>query len=252
MTAFVVLLRKELVEQWRTWRMPSFLVVFLFLGVSSPASARYLPDLLKALGSGALAAAIPAPTILDAYAQLAKNVAQLGAVVTVVIAMAAVSSERERGTLAFLMSKPVGRASFLVAKLAGVATTLALGTLVAAGSAFFYTTLLFAPPGGGFALLCVAALLVLLVFGTITFAASAITGSAVAAAGAGMGALVLFGIVSTLPSIGAYTPAGAISRAVEVVAGAPADGLLGPLVAQLVYIAIAFIAALVVFRRQEI
>ena len=252
MTAFLVLLRKELTEQWRTWRMPSLLVIFFFVGASSPASARYLPDLLKALGNGAIASALPAPTIVDAYAQLAKNIAQIGAIVTVVIAMAAVSGERERGSLAFLLSKPVGRTALLVAKLAGFAATLALGMLVAGVAAFLYTALLFAPPSGGFVLLCLASFLTLMVFATITVAASAITGSTVPAAGTGMLALVLLGIVSTLPNVGAYTPAGAISRAVEVVAGAPADGLFGPLLAQLAWITVAFAAAAIVFRRQEV
>jgi len=252
MTAFLVLLRKELTEQWRTWRMPSLLVIFFFLGASSPASARYLPELLKTLGNGAIAAALPTPTIVDAYAQLAKNMAQIGVIVAIVIVMTAVSGERERGTLAFLLSKPVGRTSFLVAKLGGIATTLVLGTLVAGIAAFFYTAVLFALPGGGFALLCLALFLGLLVFAAITLAASAITGSAVAAAGTGLGALVLLGLVSTLPNVGAYTPSGAISRAVEVVAGAPADGLSGPLLAQVAWIAVAFAAAAIVFRRQEI
>ena len=247
-----ILLRKELVEQWRTMRMPSFLAVFLFVGIASPASARYLPKLMEAIGGASFAAAFPTPTILDAYSQLAKNIVQLGAFVVIIISMAAVSSERERGTLAFLLSKPVGRASFLAGKLAGLSATIALGMLVAAIAAYAYTALLFAPPGVGFALLCLASLLSLLVFATITLAGSVITGSAVAAGGIGIGALVIFGLVSTLPNVGAYTPAGAVTRAVEVVGGARADLLITPLLAQVVVAAMAFAAAVATFRHQEI
>lgn len=252
MTTLGILLRKELVEQWRTMRMPSFLAVFLFIGIASPASARYLPKLMEAIGGAAFAAALPAPTIVDAYAQLAKNVAQLGVLVVVVISMAAVSGERERGTLAFLLSKPVGRGAFLAGKLAGLAATLALGMLVASVTAYAYTTLLFAPPGAGFALLCVISYLALLVFATITLAASVITGSAVAAGGIGLAAIVIFGVASMLPNVGVYTPAGAVARAVEAAAGVAADALAAPLLAQVAIVAVAFAAALIAFRRQEI
>jgi ABC-2 type transport system permease protein len=247
-----ILLRKELVEQWRTMRMPSLLVVFLFIGIASPASARYMPKLMEAIGGPTFAAAFPTPTILDAYAQLAKNIAQLGALVVVVISMAAVSSERDRGTLAFLLSKPVGRGAFLAGKLAGLGATIALGMLAAAVAAYLYTGLLFAPPGPAFGLLCFASFLCLLVFATITLAASVITGSAVAAGGTGLGALVIFGVVSMLPNVGVYTPAGAVTRAVEVVSGAGADSLIAPLLAQVAFVAVAFAAALATFRHQEI
>lgn len=252
MTALRVLIRKELVEQWRTMRMPSMLAVFLFVGIASPASARYLPELMEAIGGASFAAAFPTPTILDAYAQLAKNVTQLGAFVVVVIAMAAVSSERERGTLAFLLSKSVGRDAFLAAKLAALAATLALGILVAAIAAYAYTALLFGPPGAGFALLCLASFLSLLAFTTVTLAASAITGSAVAAGGIGLAALVIFGLLSTLPTVGVYTPGGVVLRAIDVVGGTGADVLVAPILAQVGIVAAAFTIALVTFRRQEI
>ena len=252
MTSLRVLLRKELAEQWRTMRMPSFLAIFFFLGIASPAAARYMPKLIESLAGPSLAAAFPPPTIGDAYAQLAKNVAQLGTFVVVVISMAAVSSERERGTLAFLLSKPIERAPFLAAKLVGLGATIAAGTLVAAIAAYVYTALLFAPPGAGFALLALAAFLALLVLATITFAASAITGSAVASGGIGLGALVLFGLVSIMPNVGAYTPAGAVARAVEVAGGAAPGALVAPLLAQVAFVALAFGVALAVFRRQEI
>lgn len=251
MSTFLVLLRKELLEQWRTMRLPSFLVVFFFVGVLSPATARYLPRLLEALGGAAFAAAFPAPTIQDAYAQLAKNVGQLGTLVVIVISMAAVSSERERGTLAFLFSKPVARGSFLAAKLAGLGATLLLGTLLAGAVAYLYTALLFAPPTWGFVLLCLASFLTLLVFAAITLAASAITGSAVAAGGTGIVALLVFGMLSILPAVGPYAPTGALARATEIMSGASPETLLGPLVAQVGIVAVAFAVSLAAFSRQE-
>lgn len=249
---FGALLDKELVEQWRTLRMPSFLAVFLFIGITSPASARYLPNLMETIGGPSFAAAFPTPTIVDAYAQLAKNVVQIGAIVVIVISMASVSSERERGTLAFLLSKPVARSVFLAAKLGGLGATIGLGMVIAAVAAYLYTTLLFAPPGVGFVLLCVASLLALLVFATITLAASVATGSAVAAGGIGLSALVVSGVLSMVPNIGPYTPAGAVTRAVEVVGGAGADLLIAPLFAQAAFVALAFATAILTFRHQEV
>ena len=54
MTGFSVLLRKELLEQWRTLRLPVVAAVFLLNGIISPLLARFTPELVEALGGDAL------------------------------------------------------------------------------------------------------------------------------------------------------------------------------------------------------
>jgi ABC-2 type transport system permease protein len=49
MAGFRTLLGKELLEQWRTLRLPVVATVFLLVGLSSPLLARFTPEILKAV-----------------------------------------------------------------------------------------------------------------------------------------------------------------------------------------------------------
>jgi len=73
MTGFAPLLRKELLEQWRTTRLPVVATVFLLVVLSSPLLARFTPEIIKAVGGDQFQIVLPTPTAADAYDQLAKN-----------------------------------------------------------------------------------------------------------------------------------------------------------------------------------
>jgi ABC-2 type transport system permease protein len=152
MSGLATLLRKELLEQWRTARLPIVATVFLLVGLSSPLLARFTPDILKAVGGDQFGAlSIPTPTSADAYAQLAKNLGQFGALVAVLLAMGSVATEKERGTAALILTKPASRDAFLLAKMVAIATTLGISTAIAGAGAWLYTLVLFEPlPVGGF------------------------------------------------------------------------------------------------------
>ena len=66
MTGLGALLRKELLEQWRTTRLPLVVVVFLLVGLSSPLLARFTPEILKAVGGSQFQIVLPTPTAADA------------------------------------------------------------------------------------------------------------------------------------------------------------------------------------------
>src|SRR5258708_1648330 len=145
MSGFRPLLRKEMLEQWRTIRLPITAIVFLLVGLSSPLLARFTPEILKAVAGDQIPFVLPPPTAADAVDQLAKNLGQFGGLIAVLLAMGAVAAEKERGTAALLLSKPVGRGAFLVAKLVAIGLTLAAATAIAVAGAWFYTLVLFEP-----------------------------------------------------------------------------------------------------------
>src|SRR6266446_4703250 len=117
MTGFTALLRKEVVEQWRTLRLPVVATIFLLVGLSSPLLARFTPEILKAVGGDQFQIVLPTPTAADAVDQLAKNIGQFGGLIAVLLTMGAVATEKEHGTAALLLTKPASRAAFLAAKL---------------------------------------------------------------------------------------------------------------------------------------
>jgi ABC-2 type transport system permease protein len=253
MIGFRILLRKELLEQWRTWRLLVVAIIFAIFGIGSPILARYTPELVRALAGDQLAVAIPTPTVADAVIQFLKNLGQTGIFAAILLAMGSVAVEKERGTAAMLLTKPLSRGAFLAAKLAAIGATLLAGTVVAGIGAYAYTALLFsAPPVGGYAAMCVLLFLSLFGYASLTFLGSTLTRSALAAAGIGIGAMVVLAVLSALPTIGTWAPGNLDGPARALALGTPVDGLIPPLITTIALVAVAYAAALLSFRRQEL
>jgi hypothetical protein len=83
MNGFGVLVRKELLESWRTRRLPVVAVLFVLVGVISPLTARYLPEILELSLGDQLPIPSPVPTALDALSPLQKNLGQIGALAAI-------------------------------------------------------------------------------------------------------------------------------------------------------------------------
>ncbi len=256
MSAGRVLLRKELLESWRTLRLPIVAGLFLLVGLSSPLLARFLPEIITAAAGDQLPAIpIPTPVPADAADQLWKNLAQFGALAAIVLAMGSVATERDRGTAAFLLAKRVSRGTFIGAKVAGLGLVLAACVALAVAAGWFYTAVLFEPlPVLGWVGLAILAWLSLSAWAAITFLASTVTGSAAAAAGVGFVALLVLSIAAAVPGVARYLPGGLAGPAVALAAGAPVDAtdVLTPVIATVVLIVAAIGLAAWSFRRQEL
>jgi len=256
MTGGLVLLRKELLESWRTLRLPIVTGLFLLVGLSSPLLAKFLPEIIKAATGDQLPSIpIPTPVAADAATQLWKNVAQFGAIAAIVLAMGSVAAEKERGTAAFVLSKTVSRGAFLAAKVASIGAVLAIGVVLATAVAWFYTAVLFEPlPVAGWVGFAVLAWLGLAVWGAITFAGSVVTGSTAAAAGIGFVGLLVLSIASAIPTIGDYLPGGLAGPAIGMAAGTEVStsDVATAVAGTLVLIVLAIVVAAWSFRNQEI
>ena len=256
MTGGLVLLRKELLESWRTLRLPIVTGLFLLVGLSSPLLAKFLPEIIKAATGDQLPSIpIPTPVAADAATQLWKNVAQFGAIAAIVLAMGSVAAEKERGTAAFVLSKTVSRGAFLAAKVASIGAVLAIGVVLATAVAWFYTAVLFEPlPVAGWVGFAVLAWLGLAVWGAITFAGSVVTGSTAAAAGIGFVGLLVLSIASAIPTIGNYLPGGLAGPAIGMAAGTEVStsDVATAVAGTLVLIVLAIVVAAWSFRNQEI
>ena len=255
MSAGTVLLRKELLESWRTMRLPIVAGLFLVVGLTSPLLAKFLPEIVTAAAGDQLPAIpIPTPERADAVDQLWKNLAQFGALAAIVLAMGSVATERERGTAAFILAKTVSRDGFIAAKIVALGAVLALCVVLAVAVGWVYTAILFEPlPIGGWIALAFLAWLGLSAWAALTFLGSTITGSAPAAAGLGFGALLVLSIVSAIPNVGRFLPGGLAPAAAALAAGLPVemDDVVVPVVATTILIAVALVASVWSFRRQE-
>ena len=248
-----MLLRKELLQQWRTARLPVVATVFLLVGLSSPMLAQFTPEILRGVGGGQFQIVLPTPTAVDAYDQLAKNLGHFGALIAILLAMGSVATEKERGTAALILTKPASRAAFLIAKIVAIATTLGVSTAIAAAGAWFYTLVLFEPlPIAGFVAATILQWLALMSYATITFVGSTLTRSALAAAGLGVAALIVLGIASIIPAVGHYLPNGLGPAAHGLALGQANVDVVGPTIASALLIVGLVTLAYLAFRRQEL
>jgi ABC-2 type transport system permease protein len=247
------MLRKELLEQWRTRRILVVSVVFSALGIGSPLLARYTPELVKVLAGEQFQIVLPPPTAADAVSQFLKNVGQAGVLSAILLAMGSVAVEKERGTAALLLTKPVSRGAFLLAKLLAIGTTLLVGVLLAAIGGFYYTAILFeALPPLGWAAMAGLLLLGLVAYASLTFLGSALTRSSLAAAAIGIGAMIVLAVVSALPAIGPFTPGGLNAPGAALAVGKEPGAVIGPLLVNLAGVSAIFAVAWLAFRRQEL
>jgi ABC-2 type transport system permease protein len=252
MRGFAVLLKKEITEQWRTGRLPVVAVIFLLFGLASPVLAKYTPDIVK-LAASSIDIKVPTPTIKDAVDQLIKNLNQVGVLIAILLAMGSVAGEKESGTAAFVLVKPVGRFAFLAAKFSGLALTMAAAVLLGGLAAYLYTDLLFAPLSVlGFGAACLVILLGLLEIAAVTFLGSTLVRSSIPAAASGLVAVVVAGIVSSLPRVSQFTPCGLNELASDLALQHVGTGWDWPVIANAGFVVVAVAASWLVFRRQEI
>ncbi len=249
------LLRKEILEQWRTYRMLIVAAVMLVFGMASPLLARYIPDLLAALPDvpPELADVIPSPTVADAVGQYVENLVQFGVILAILVGMGSVAQEKDKGTAAMLLSKPVSRETFLLAKLLGLAMTFLAGIGLAALGGYYYTGVLFEWLNpAAFAALNALVLLYLLVYASMTLFSSTLARSQVAAGGIAFGLLITFGILGAIPQVGKFMPAALITWGQQISLGTATETAWRPLLVAPALILIFLIGAWAVFRRQEI
>ncbi|MHB1472142.1 MAG: ABC transporter permease [Dermatophilaceae bacterium] len=241
---------REILRTWRIWVLPSIL---LFFALTGPVLAKLTPQLVGALAGDQLKGLVlPTPTYHDAYTQWIKNLSQIGLFALIIIYASIISSERKSGTAVLVLTKPVSRTAFIIAKAAVHSAFLAVlvvaGTLVTWG----LTAAVFGQAPGS-ALWSSA--LVWLVFGvlfiTLMTLLSVLISSAAAAAGAGLGAYALVSIAAIWKPLGTYSPA-ALATVPSSLAAGEDVAVLWPVLTSLLLAAVLVALAALAFRRSEL
>jgi ABC-2 type transport system permease protein len=251
--SFFTALQKEFLEQRRTRKFLIALVVLVLFGMTSPLMAKMIPQIMTLIPGGeAYIGLIPEPTINDAVVQYIKNVTQFGVLLALVFSMGAMAVEKDKGTAAMILSKPMPRSSFLLAKFAALALTFIIAVIIAGITAYYYTYFLF----GELNILNWLALnglilLYILVYVAVTLLYSTLTHTQYIAIGLSFGTLIVLGILGGLPGFGINLPDALISNASNLMTGNPISSWVG-LWVSLGLIVISLFSAWLAFRKQEL
>jgi ABC-2 type transport system permease protein len=250
---FAASLRKELMELWRTRRFLVMAVVLVSFGMTSPLLAKYTPQMMELIPGGeAFVGLIPEPTLMDAVTQYVKNTNQFAILLALLLSMGAVALEKERGTAAMMLVKPLPRWDFLLAKFAALSLGFLACILLAGIFAYYYTLFLFeAPDLGAWLVLTLFLWLSAVVYIAITLLFSTLFRSQAAAAGLAVGVILFFALLGVSPQIARVLPGELVNWGASLFTPQPSPawaslGLsLGLIVASLV-------GAWAAFRRQEL
>jgi ABC-2 type transport system permease protein len=206
MKGLLPLLKKEIKEQFKTYRFLVVMSVFLLLGLSQPLTLKYLPELIKLAGEQ-MQINIPPPTALDSLMGYSGQLSQIGVFVIVLVAMGSIANELQRGTALLVLSKPVSRIAFVTSKLLAISFTAFCSLSAASVVCFGYTVWLI---GGadvsnfiGLNLL-IALFMVFSIAATLLF--SSFFRSSLAAGGAALGVIIGQAILTAVPKIGQFLP----------------------------------------------
>ena len=152
---------------------------------------------------------IPEPTLASALGQYVKNVSQIVFLMGILVSMGAVVAEKERGTAAMVLSKPVSRLTFLLSKYVGLLLVVGAGFALGALGAYYYTLVLFtAPPLGAYLGLNALMFVYLALLMAVTFLASTVLKNQAAAGAVGFVAFVVLSLLGALPVAGGYERVG--------------------------------------------
>ncbi len=238
------LLAKEFRSNWRSFRFPALLLVFLFFALLDPVSNKYMHEIIAYFAQ--MEFPLPDPSPQDAFFSFLSSVSQIGILVLIFVTMGIVAKEKESGVAGWMLSKPVGRWNYLAAKVISIYAVVILGLGAAAAVAYLYTWLLLGPVAAGGALWATVSLIAYTLFiGSITFFCSTVLKSPLQAGGVAVlvfftsGALQL--LVGNTAARSVY-PNTLLSELVNLVyeASGPAE-IAGPLAATL------FLSLLLIF-----
>ena len=247
-------LTKEWLEQRRTHRLLIVCLILLLFGLLYPLLAKFTPEIIKMVHGGEqLSLIITPPTVVDAVAQYLKNMTQFGLLLAVLMGMGMVSQEKDKGTAAMVLAKPLSRTAFILAKAAAMGASFLIGTALAAGAGYYYTLLLFeALPFGGWLALNGLLLVYFGVYAALTLLASTLNRSMLGSGVTAVGFIIVLALVEMIPAAGKLLTGGLLAWAGNLALGSGESPAWGALWVCLGLIAAALTASVLVFRRQEI
>lgn len=228
--------------------------IVMFFAVVGPPLAKITPELLGSLTAAAPGSlGLPDATFSDAYGQWIKNLSQIVLFTIIIMYGGVVSSEIREGTAAFILTKPVSRATFIAAKASVhamfITVVFALGTF----TTWAVTLLTFgsAPSGqlwGAAFLLLLYGILAL----SYTMLLSVLIPAPAGAAGTGLGIYALLAVGAAWDPLATYGPTAVPGIAAAIAAGQEHVSPAWPAVSSLLTAAAALGAATMIFSRKEL
>lgn len=249
-----VLCRKEGLELVRTNKIFILPLLYLAFGFFSPLITKMMPDILAGMGQD-IQIILPELTWVDSFSQLFKNYNQIMFLALILLFMGSVAEEKNKGTAILVLTKPVSRTYFVLAKGLMALIVVVLSVLLSYGACLLYTTILFPGveiiPTVEAMLLYIASAIFLL---GVIIGSSALVSNQVLAGGLTLGIYSLAYIVSMLSAgVRKYGPASLSSYQDSILQGQTTLQEAAPAALVAIFLGIAiFFLGIYKFKTQEL
>lgn len=254
MRGYIAFIKKELMEQWRTFKWLIVLAVFFLFGMMSPLTAKLMPEILKNLDMGGVTIVLPEPVMTDAYSQFFKNMTQMGIVVLLLVFGGSLSGELTRGTLVNILAKGLPRHTVILSKYLASLILWTLGYALSVLTAYGYTAYLFKEGEAQnllFSVFCLwlfGCFLLALILLSATIAAGGFGGLILSALG-----LALMLLLNIFPMVQKYNPITLASDNMDLILGNQTiSGLMVTIWITLVLTGSSLLGAILIFRKRKI
>lgn len=214
----MTLWRLEILRLFRTHRIWILVAVFASFGALGPLTARFLPEIVDAVGGG-VEIAVPPPSPELAMAGYLGNALQIGILAVAFVAAAALAFDAKTEMAVYLRTRASIRQiltpRYAVNIVAAVAS-FAIGTAIA----YVGTTLLIDAPRLGGSFIATVLLAVYLTFVVaLTGLAASLVRSVPGAALITVVTLIVIGIVGLVPQVGAWLPSDLVGSFDSLISG---------------------------------
>lgn len=195
----MTLFRLEWLRLLRTHRLLAIFMVYLFFGLTGPLTVRYLDKLLGGVGTGGVQVQFPTPTPADGIGQFTRNASQIGLLVVVLVAAAALAFDSRREMAVFLRSRIFKVYRIVLTAYAMSAAAAVSGFALGVLAAWYETAVLLGPVPVADMLIGTLLGALFLAFAVAVVAlAAAVAKGALATAGISLGVLLALAIVGGL------------------------------------------------------
>lgn len=253
--SFLVFIKKEIMEACKTPKLVILGALFLFFGIMSPLTAKYMNEILAMVGEQqGISIVLPDPTYIQSYEQFFKNIYFMMTIVIILVFAGTVAEEKSRGTAVLVLTKCLSRTGFIMGKLIAAVLVFTFTYAVATAICVYYTSLMFPQyinPS------IAVALLLYWLFGclmiSLTLLVSILSKSMTTAAVSGFICYAIISALSAIPYVGKYTPGILQGLSTELSYGlkTPGDAFMPALITVITGVA-AVTAGLIAFRKQEL
>ena len=254
MRIFLSLLKKEAIEGSRTKKMISTFILFLFIGLISPLTAKLTPMILQSIATGNIDINAVPPSEIDSWTQFFKNISQIGMLGLAIILSTQMANEFQKGTLINLLSKGLPRYQVVLSK---IFYNFILWFIAYFGSfilTYFYTKYFF---GISFPIknILMAALLPF-IFGLFLIAleilAGVISGNVIGTLILTTAGIVIQLILSIRDEIVKYMPIALIGKPVNLIKGIGYDDYYVPIITGSILVIIFIVISIAVINKKQI